>query len=135
MLSLLETYFGCLVGSNVYLTPSGSQGLAPHYDDVEAWECAYVLSILFTGEQTHSCFAISLSAVQVFILQLEGSKEWCLYPPSSPLPHCPSPDLSPDAIGTPSHDLVLEVTQCLLPCLVSSLLYSSPPLSHMHTGW
>ena len=35
MLSLLESYFNCLVGSNVYITPSGSQGLAPHYDDVE----------------------------------------------------------------------------------------------------
>ncbi len=32
---MLETYFSCLVGSNVYITPSGSQGLAPHYDDVE----------------------------------------------------------------------------------------------------
>lgn len=35
LLSLLESYFNCLVGSNVYLTPGGSQGLAPHYDDVE----------------------------------------------------------------------------------------------------
>lgn len=31
----LECYFGSLVGSNVYLTPAGSQGLPPHYDDVE----------------------------------------------------------------------------------------------------
>ena len=31
----LETYFGCLFGSNVYITPKDSQGLAPHCDDVE----------------------------------------------------------------------------------------------------
>lgn len=31
----LETWFGCLVGSNVYITHENSQGLAPHYDDVE----------------------------------------------------------------------------------------------------
>ncbi|KAM9201497.1 ribosomal oxygenase 2 isoform 2-T2 [Dugong dugon] len=31
----LECYFGSLVGSNVYITPAGSQGLPPHYDDVE----------------------------------------------------------------------------------------------------
>lgn len=31
----LECHFGSLVGSNVYITPAGSQGLPPHYDDVE----------------------------------------------------------------------------------------------------
>lgn len=31
----LECYFGSLVGSNVYITPAGAQGLPPHYDDVE----------------------------------------------------------------------------------------------------
>lgn len=31
----LECYFGSLVGSNVYITPADSQGLPPHYDDVE----------------------------------------------------------------------------------------------------
>ncbi|XP_044525194.1 ribosomal oxygenase 2 [Gracilinanus agilis] len=31
----LECFFGSLVGSNVYITPSGSQGLPPHYDDIE----------------------------------------------------------------------------------------------------
>lgn len=34
----LECYFGSLVGSNVYITPAGSQGLPPHYDDVEVRE-------------------------------------------------------------------------------------------------
>lgn len=45
-LSELESHFGCLVGSNVYITPPNSKGLAPHYDDVE-----------------------------VFIIQLEGKKK------------------------------------------------------------
>jgi len=47
VLSTLETTFGCMVGSNAYLTPRSSQGFAPHYDDVD-----------------------------VFILQQEGSKRW-----------------------------------------------------------
>lgn len=49
LLSNLEHEFGCMVGSNAYLTPGGAlnQGFAPHYDDIEA-----------------------------FILQLEGYKHW-----------------------------------------------------------
>jgi len=39
-----------MVGANVYLTPAGTQGFAPHFDDVE-----------------------------VFMLQLEGKKRWRLY--------------------------------------------------------
>lgn len=54
LLSNLEYAFGCMVGSNAYLTPGGApnQGFAPHYDDIEA-----------------------------FILQLEGYKHWLVYPP------------------------------------------------------
>ena len=52
MLSMLESEFGCMVGSNAYLTPLNSQGFAPHYDDVD-----------------------------VFILQLEGFKRWRVYAP------------------------------------------------------
>lgn len=37
-----------------YLTPPGTQGFAPHYDDIEA-----------------------------FVLQLEGKKQWSLYNPRS----------------------------------------------------
>ncbi|KAL7440856.1 hypothetical protein ACHAXH_004326 [Discostella pseudostelligera] len=54
LLSLLESEFGCQVGSNAYLTPLISQGFAPHYDDVD-----------------------------VFILQLEGFKRWRVYAPFS----------------------------------------------------
>ena len=32
---LLQGYFGSMVGANVYLTPPGTQGFAPHWDDVE----------------------------------------------------------------------------------------------------
>lgn len=37
LLSALEEEFGCMVGSNVYLTPARSQGFAPHWDDIEAF--------------------------------------------------------------------------------------------------
>lgn len=50
----LQEYFHCLVGANIYLTPPGSQGFAPHYDDIEA-----------------------------FVLQIEGQKRWRVYRPRS----------------------------------------------------
>lgn len=52
LLSTLQEYFGTMVGVNVYLTPAGSQGFAPHYDDIEA-----------------------------FVMQLEGRKHWKIYAP------------------------------------------------------
>lgn len=73
----LETYFGSLVGSNVYITPPSSQGLAPHCDDVE-----------------------------IFVLQLEGSKEWKLYKPMVELSRDYTQDLPQESIGEP----ILEVT-------------------------
>ncbi|XP_052015132.1 ribosomal oxygenase 2 isoform X1 [Apodemus sylvaticus] len=74
----LECYFGSLVGSNVYMTPAGSQGLPPHYDDVE-----------------------------VFILQLEGKKHWRLYSPTVPLAQEYSVEPE-ERIGTPTHDFLLK---------------------------
>ncbi|NWI60495.1 RIOX2 oxygenase, partial [Calyptomena viridis] len=74
----LECYFGSLVGSNVYITPQGSQGLPPHYDDVE-----------------------------VFILQLEGEKHWRLYKPTVPLAREYNVE-SEDRIGTPTHEFILK---------------------------
>ncbi|GBG33295.1 Bifunctional lysine-specific demethylase and histidyl-hydroxylase NO66 [Hondaea fermentalgiana] len=50
LVTLMEGLFGCGGGANAYLTPKGSQGFAPHYDDIDA-----------------------------FILQLEGAKEWTVY--------------------------------------------------------
>ena len=85
LLSTLELEFGCMVGSNAYLTPGGdSQGFAPHYDDIEA-----------------------------FILQLEGRKRWRVYPPpnkAETLPRISSRDYTEeDMEGTaPFIDTVLE---------------------------
>uniref|UniRef100_A0A8C4VVF2 Bifunctional lysine-specific demethylase and histidyl-hydroxylase n=1 Tax=Gopherus evgoodei TaxID=1825980 RepID=A0A8C4VVF2_9SAUR len=74
----LECYFGSLVGSNVYITPPGSQGLPPHYDDVE-----------------------------VFILQLEGEKHWRLYKPTVHLAREYNVE-SEDYIGNPTHEFILK---------------------------
>ena len=49
VISLLQVYIFITCR---YLTPSNSQGFAPHYDDIEA-----------------------------FVLQLEGKKHWRLYSP------------------------------------------------------
>ncbi|EPY23589.1 lysine-specific demethylase NO66 [Strigomonas culicis] len=51
-ISLMEREFGCYCGLNSYWTPAGTQGFAPHYDDVD-----------------------------VFLFQMEGEKEWRLYDP------------------------------------------------------
>lgn len=79
----LECFFGTLVGSNVYMTPQESQGLPPHYDDVE-----------------------------VFILQLEGEKRWRLYSPTVPLAreYGLEPE---HRIGTPTHDIILKAGDLL----------------------
>jgi len=50
IISSLESFMGSGGGANAYLTPGGSQGFAPHYDDIDA-----------------------------FILQLEGKKSWTVY--------------------------------------------------------
>ncbi|XP_078264813.1 ribosomal oxygenase 2 [Rhinoraja longicauda] len=75
---MLECFFGSLVGSNVYITPPDSQGLPPHYDDVE-----------------------------VFILQLEGEKHWRLYKPTNPLAREYSTEAE-DRIGSPTHEFILK---------------------------
>ncbi|CAI5644547.1 unnamed protein product [Oreochromis niloticus] len=79
----LECFFGALVGSNIYITPEESQGLPPHYDDVE-----------------------------VFILQLEGQKHWHLYNPTVPLAAEYSVQ-SEDSIGIPTHDIILKAGDLL----------------------
>ncbi|XP_028839150.1 ribosomal oxygenase 2 [Denticeps clupeoides] len=79
----LESFFGSLVGSNVYITPQKSQGLPPHYDDVE-----------------------------VFILQLEGEKHWRLYSPTVPLAREYSLEPE-ERIGSPTHDIILKTGDLL----------------------
>ncbi|KAG8590739.1 hypothetical protein GDO81_006878 [Engystomops pustulosus] len=74
----LECFFGALVGCNVYITPSSSQGLPPHHDDVE-----------------------------VFILQVEGEKHWRLYEPMVQLAreYDVSPA---EKVTAPTHDIILK---------------------------
>ena len=83
LLSTLELELQCMVGSNAYLTPpNGSQGFAPHYDDIEA-----------------------------FCLQLEGKKRWKVYPPKDiKLPRVSSEDYTPEDLDgiDPVIDTVLE---------------------------
>lgn len=85
--SRLQEYFGCLVGSNVYLTPPGSQGFAPHYDDIEA-----------------------------FVIQLEGKKHWKLYPPRNSnevLARYSSENMQEENLGEPILNKVLEAGDTL----------------------
>jgi len=85
--SILQEYFGSFVGANMYLTPPGSQGFAPHYDDIEA-----------------------------FIIQLEGKKRWKLYTPrnvTEVLPRFSSCNFSEHEIGEPIFDKVLEPGDCM----------------------
>jgi len=79
LIEKFECYFQCLVGSNIYITPSETQGLAPHHDDIEA-----------------------------FVIQLEGSKHWLLYKPVIELPNEYSQDMDPSVLKEPTHDIILE---------------------------
>lgn len=99
LLAALERQLGCLAGCNAYLTPKGTQGLAPHYDDVE-----------------------------IFVVQTEGSKRWRLHRPPADsgastaagglLARCHlanqvSGDLQPADIGEPVLEVVLEAADVL----------------------
>ncbi|XP_059480956.1 ribosomal oxygenase 1 [Neocloeon triangulifer] len=84
---VLQEFFGTMVGANLYLTPPGTQGFAPHYDDIEA-----------------------------FVIQLEGKKHWRLYTPrdaSEELPRFSSSNLKDKEIGKPIMDVVLEAGDML----------------------
>lgn len=86
-LAALQEFFGCFVGANIYMTPPGSQGFAPHYDDIEA-----------------------------FVLQLEGKKRWKLYNQRSPaevLPRNSSSNFTDADIGQPILDTTLEAGDLL----------------------
>ena len=81
-LGVLERHFNCAAGCNAYLTPPGSAGFAPHYDDVDAFVC-----------------------------QLEGRKRWQLYPPRDTcevLPRVSSLNFRESELGPPTLEVVLE---------------------------
>eukprot|EP00879_Flechtneria_rotunda_P000471 GHRR01000573.1.p1 GENE.GHRR01000573.1~~GHRR01000573.1.p1 ORF type:complete len:692 (+),score=292.63 GHRR01000573.1:55-2076(+) len=82
LLAALERQLGCLVGSNAYLTPKGSQGLAPHHDDVELW-----------------------------VVQTAGTKAWRVYGPLNGyrLPNQPSGDLDQEGLADPVLEVELGV--------------------------
>ncbi|XP_078489978.1 ribosomal oxygenase 1-like [Ciona intestinalis] len=83
----LQEFFKCMVGANTYLTPPGTQGFAPHYDDIEA-----------------------------FVLQLEGRKEWTLYSPRSgreTLPRHSSGNFTAEEIGDEIFTQTLEAGNLL----------------------
>ncbi|XP_008395684.1 ribosomal oxygenase 1 isoform X2 [Poecilia reticulata] len=87
VLSILQEKFDSMAGANVYLTPPGTQGFAPHYDDIEA-----------------------------FVIQLEGKKHWRVYSPRSEdevLPVLSSPNFDQAEIGKPILDVVLEAGDLL----------------------
>uniref|UniRef100_A0A336L1S4 Bifunctional lysine-specific demethylase and histidyl-hydroxylase n=1 Tax=Culicoides sonorensis TaxID=179676 RepID=A0A336L1S4_CULSO len=80
--AVIQEYFHCMTGTNVYLTPPNSQGFAPHYDDIEA-----------------------------FVLQVEGKKHWRLYNPRNEnevLPRESSENFDQSEIGSPILDVILE---------------------------
>ena len=80
-----------MVGTNVYLTPPGTQGFAPHWDDVEV----DILSPRGFSLLFHL-------APQVFMCQLEGSKSWRIYGPreeGEQLPRYSSPNFGQDEVG------------------------------------
>ncbi|KFU91224.1 Lysine-specific demethylase NO66, partial [Chaetura pelagica] len=86
-LSILQEHFGSVAGANTYLTPPGTQGFAPHYDDIEA-----------------------------FVLQLEGKKHWRVYSPRTDaevLPRFSSPNFSQAELGEPVLETVLEAGDLL----------------------
>ncbi|XP_023323397.1 ribosomal oxygenase 1 isoform X2 [Eurytemora carolleeae] len=75
----LQEHFQCMVGANVYLTPPGTQGFAPHWDDVE-----------------------------VFMMQLEGKKHWRLYDPDHKLPRYSSKNLNQEDLKEPILEVEME---------------------------
>ncbi|XP_075059814.1 ribosomal oxygenase 1 [Mixophyes fleayi] len=87
VLSTLQELFGSMVGANMYLTPPGTQGFAPHYDDIEA-----------------------------FVIQLEGRKHWRVYNPrnkSEVLPQFSSANFNDHIIGEPILETILEAGDLL----------------------
>ncbi|NWY43693.1 RIOX1 oxygenase, partial [Sylvia atricapilla] len=87
VLSILQEQFGSMAGANTYLTPPGTQGFAPHYDDIEA-----------------------------FVLQLEGKKHWRVYRPRTDaevLPQFSSANLTQAELGEPVLETVLEAGDLL----------------------
>ena len=82
LMGWLEEHWGCGAASNVFMTPAGCAGFAPHYSNVE-----------------------------VFALQLEGRQSWKVFAPAATenvLPYKGSEDLSEAELGKPILECTLE---------------------------
>jgi hypothetical protein len=76
----LETFFGCPVHANLYLTPRGAQGFNVHHDGHE-----------------------------VFVLQVEGTKHWRFYGPARELPLADEDGpVSRKGLGPPTQEVSVQ---------------------------
>lgn len=75
LMAALEAELQTLVGCNAYLTPSSSQGLAPHWDDVN-----------------------------VIVIQVKGVKNWDVWE-CQQRPNVPSGDMDSKALGDPTRKI------------------------------
>ncbi|KAK2076244.1 hypothetical protein QBZ16_001176 [Prototheca wickerhamii] len=86
VMARLEAELLCCVGCNAYLTPKGSQGFAPHYDDIDA-----------------------------FVLQIEGRKRWRAYScPDAQHPITMRADYARHELPDPVLEAVLEPGDLLI---------------------
>eukprot|EP00754_Rhynchopus_humris_P009845 Rhum_TRINITY_DN14095_c23_g1::Rhum_TRINITY_DN14095_c23_g1_i1::g.68978::m.68978/K21760/RIOX2, MINA; bifunctional lysine-specific demethylase and histidyl-hydroxylase MINA len=103
--TVLESHFGSLVGVNAYLTTAGTQGLAPHYDDVE-----------------------------VFVLQLSGAKQWSLHTHTKQTHLAPEQQTLPRFTST-DLELQLLAPACMKPLVKKGdLLYFPRGTIHFATS-
>ncbi len=92
----LEGFFGCPIHTYLLLTPPGAQGLAAHYD-----------------------------AYEIFVLQIDGTKQWRFYGVARELPLAnDQAEVPRDRLGPPTKELLLQP---------GDLLYM--PRGHVHEAF
>lgn len=104
-ISMMEEQFRCFCGLNSYWTPANSQGFAPHYDDVD-----------------------------VFLLQMEGEKEWRLYDPLEKVDHLSrhsSEDYLPEEFPTPKFCFTLKAGDVLY--MPRGMVHQGRTFPHSHS--
>lgn len=104
-IAMMEEQFRCFCGLNSYWTPANSQGFAPHYDDVD-----------------------------VFLLQMEGEKEWRLYDPLEKVDHLSrhsSEDYVPEEFPTPKFCFTLKAGDVLY--MPRGMVHQGRTFPHTHS--